>query len=628
VSYDTNNDKMKSITSKEDLYEAIKATAIYEERHKHYKHTVAVAKKAYQYMTGEDQDEILLSYKVKESDPAKNQRLRVTNSVTQSVSNSVKAQFEELARADNVVDKYYYPTESTQNTDNLKLIESRLDVFYENDTLSKYLHEAALHLNFYDPNSFIVIETAYEKDDPLKLKQPWVYPLEVYADQAVNYHYSNGVLQWLVANHKVEYDKKDGNKTVRVEADKYTIYAPEWNIVFQEIPDEVVFEIPDGWEKQTFDNDGKRRTFVTKIYATQNPINPASRVGYIKDPATNRETCVTPLWPADKIFRDLIWTKSEYDLAKALHGFYQKFQYGLPCDYINPDTNQSCSRGRVDGNVCPECNGKGVQVHTTMQESVILKMPPTKDKIIPLSDLIHYEHIPIELIARNNEDITESESKVYKAVFQRDIINKNEVSSTATEVRVTENSKYNVISTYGAHWSKMWMHAVEVVANYMDAADELITDHEFSSDFIIETISELFDQRQKAIGAQSPYEIIRNIDQKILRKQNRSDTENVRIVEAKEDWKPFREKTEAERVAIVSTLPDGHDLKVRYYYFEEIFDQIYGEPSTVPFHEMKWEGQKERIDAIVAQIILDNQSDYDRASSFRDIMSQTTDTGE
>ena len=617
---------IRTIISKEELAKAIEQTAVYGARHAHYKHTVKVAKRAYQYMTGEDQDDIILEYKTDETPEGEQQRLRVTNSVTQYISNSVKAQFEELARVDNVVENYYYPESGDSFREKEKEIESRLDVFYANNSLKDYLHEAVLHLNFYDPNAFIVVEMCYEDGDQERKKKPWTYPLEVYADQAVNYHMENGVLQWLVANQKVSYVRRDAQGgQEEVIADKFTLYAAKWNIVFQELPDDVEFEIPEGWAKVIYSEPSKEdKTFIVKYYDTKIDINPAIRVGYIKDPATNRETCVNPLWPADKIYRDLIWTKSEYDLSKALHGFYQKFQYAEKCGNKDPDTGEKCCRGKIGGRKCSECKGTGVNVHTSVQDVILLSMPETRDKIIPLSDLIHYETIPIELIERNNKDIQENEAKVLKAVFQRDLINKAEITSTATEVRVTENSKYNILSTYGKNYSRVWMHCVEVTAYYLEDEEGLIIDHEISSDFVIETLGQLFEQRQKAIAAQAPYQVIRQIDRKILMKQNRGEMDNVKRMEAKENWRPLREKSESERLTIITGLASLHPLKVRYQYFEEIFDEIF---ATKPeFVDMAYEGQKEIVNEIVDRIIAESEEDNAKNNAFRSIIAGETDT--
>lgn len=613
---------IKKIFQLDELMAFIEATAVDDVRHKHYDHTVALAGKAYQYMTGEDQDDILLSYKTKESDTQKQQRLRVTNSVTQSVSNTVKAQFEELARVDNVVENHTYEEVGPSFQKMEEEIESRLDVFYQDHSLTDYLHEAVLHLNFYDPNAFIVVESRYADDDPNRKRKPWTYPLEVYANQAVNFSFDNGVLQWLVARHEITYKRKaKGLPDATVKAGKYTIYAARYNIVMQELPDDVEYQIPDGWERVTYARTGKKdKTFLVKVFETGIDFNPAIRVGYIKDPATNRETCVTPLWPADKIYRDLIWTKSEYDLAKALHGFYQKFQYAPACDAKDPDTGQKCQHGQLNGAACNVCKGTGVQVHTTVQDVIFLKMPNRREEIIPLSDLIHYENIPIELIERNNKDIAENEVKVMKAVFQRDLINKSEVASTATEVRVTENSKYNILSTYGMQWSRIWVHCVKATAHYLEVQEGLIVSHEFSSDFVIETLSELFEQRQKAIQAQAPYSIIRNIDRKILLKQNRDSSDVVKAIEAKERWRPFREKSETERLTIVSQLGQDHPLRVRYEYFEEIFDEIFSDREQPPFQDQAWQDQKVRVDAIVARIIADNAPAVQAGNLFRNII--------
>lgn len=612
---------IKRIFTEDELMEIIKATAVDGARHEFYDHTVKVAKKAYQYMTGDDQAEILASFKTKESKEQKEQTVRITNSVTQYVSNSVRSQFEEMARVDNVVELFkYQDDQSDAAKDKLKEIESRLEVFHANQNLNDYLHEAILHLNFYDPNAFVVVESRYADDDVNQMRKRWSYPLEIYSDQAVNYSMDNGVLQWLVVRHDITYPKKNGEGIVK--AHKYTMYAAETNIVFQEIPNEADYEFSEKWDINNYPSgEGSDKIFAVRIYKTKISVNPAIRVGYIKDPATNRETCVNPLWPADKIYRDLIWTKSEYDLAKALHGFYQKFQYAFECDNHDPVTKSRCYKGSINGAKCGACKGTGLQIHTSVQDVIYLKMPNSKEKLIPLSDLIHYETIPTELIERNWKDIEVNEAKVMKAIFQRDLINKSEVTSTATEIRITENSKYNILSTYGRQWSRIWEHCVEVTAHYLGNEKGLEVSHEFSPDFVIETLSELLNQRKKAIEAQAPHTIIQNIDRKILMRQNRDSIDIVRKIEAKESWKPFREKSETERTMIVNSLPGDHPLRVRYEYFEEIFDEIFSETEPPFFEDMAWRGQKDIIDAIVNRIIEENADAYQRQNMMRNLLS-------
>src|SRR5690606_16587005 len=146
----------------------------------------------------------------------------------------------------------------------------------------------------------------------------------------------------------------------------------------------------------------------------------------------------------------------------------------------------------------------------------------------------------------------------------------------------------------------------------------------FSSDFVVETLAELFDQRQKAIGAQAPYSIIRNIDRKILLKQNRDSADLVKKIEAKERWRPLREKSETERLTIISQLRQDHPLRVRYEYFEEMFDEIFSDKVAPPFEDQAWQDQKARVDEIVQRIIDENAPQVQANNLFRNIITGST----
>src|SRR5690625_8048657 len=77
-------------------------------------------------------------------------------------------------------------------------------------------------------------------------------------------------------------------------------------------------------------------------------------------------------------------------------------------------------------------------------------------------------------------------------------------------------------------------------------------------------------------------------------KQNRDNAEEIQKMEAKEKWKPLREKSEGERMSIIMNLPELHPLRIRYVYFEEIFSKIYSQKNSQAFHDLSWERSEER----------------------------------
>src|SRR5690625_4083473 len=177
----------------EELKDAILRTAM-GGRHGHYNHPVDVAKFAHQIMTGDDQAELVVEYKRGEKKEAKIQLEHITNSLTRECSKAVRAQYEEMARVDNLIEQLMY-TPQGQSSDLKKMEdETAMDYVHEGDSLTKYLHEALLHLNFYDPNAFIVCEARYSEDDVERLEKPIPYPREVYSAAALKYEYEHVVL--------------------------------------------------------------------------------------------------------------------------------------------------------------------------------------------------------------------------------------------------------------------------------------------------------------------------------------------------------------------------------------------------------------------------------------------------
>ena len=89
--------------------------------HANYSHVVALAKLFRQIMTGNDQNELIVSYKTRETTEQKEQRIHLYNSRTAYVSNKVLSQFKEVERADKTVDNIWYENEGPESKNLLEV---------------------------------------------------------------------------------------------------------------------------------------------------------------------------------------------------------------------------------------------------------------------------------------------------------------------------------------------------------------------------------------------------------------------------------------------------------------------------------------------------------------------------
>lgn len=542
------------------------------ERHRHYDYTVKMAKLYKQIMTGDDQAELIVSYKLRETPEQKKQRIHITNSRTQYVGNKVMSVFDEIKRVDDIVDEIKW---KEKDDERLMKIHDRMSSFYNQQPLKKYLYESIQHFMFYDPNAFIVVEMRKDEQEDV-----FTYPLEVTSEEAVNYEYKFGNLEYLVARHEItikqEADVNGKFKGDKNKGSRYLLYAPDVSIDLKQIGK--YDDIPDGYEQIMITVDTHKLTFAIKEYDTKSKVNPAIQVGYIRDPETKRETFVSPLHPAMKIIMDLINTKSEYDLSKALHGFIQKYAYAMDCDFNREEAGRrvSCHQGTLNtGGECPNCKGTGLILHKTVQDVVLIKAPDGREEHIPLEQMVHYVEIPDYIIEGQKNDIKDLERDVSLAIFNANAFDRSEVAVTATEKRLDLRSVYNVLSDYGDQYAEIYKHCVHLTAIHLMMDDEgFQVNFQFPSDFGLETISELIAQRKMASEASLPNHIIQCIDIKIMSKQCQDSPEEVAWQKSIEIHRPFRDKNSDELMFVLSSLPESDTLKRLYYNYEEVIAHI------------------------------------------------------
>src|SRR5689334_1912778 len=107
------------IYSKDDLVGILRSLVTTGERWDGYKRTKEVAEFWNKIVTGKDHGEILLSLKPNEDGKSKEQRIRLYNSRTKSVTNKIINQIKEVYRSDNIYNEIYFTEKADDNIDKI-----------------------------------------------------------------------------------------------------------------------------------------------------------------------------------------------------------------------------------------------------------------------------------------------------------------------------------------------------------------------------------------------------------------------------------------------------------------------------------------------------------------------------
>ena len=592
------------------LIERVKEVAQTNYTHKHYKRTCELADFYYQILTGEDQKELIISYKPNETASQKQQRLRITNTKTAYIAGKVFQQWKEIQRNDQNVDNIDFVSDSQANQQAKEYLNTATWDFYNGLSVTDYVHDFCRRMNFYDPNAWLVEEFYYDFEGNLRAA-----PLELYSHNCVDYKRTYGVLDYVIGRWSVKCQA--GKKEYK--GYKYTIYGKDYSVSLTEIGEQgkcelKPLELYDGEAERDYiyieDLNGKVKVYLEEVFETMSGEVPAIQSGYIRDAQTKWETFVGILESARNVFLDLINSKSEYDLHKALHGFIQKYAFVDKCTYTtNSDAGapDRCDGGklRLSGQQCPKCKGTGVDVHTTVQDVIYVAKPEDKSQMIELDKLVHYVEIPKHIIDGHKEDLKEFEREVSLAIFNANVFDRSEIAMTATEKRLNLQGVYNAFGEFcNMSLGRVYPFIIEQLARYNGFEDQMTVSYHCPQDYRLETIAELLQQRKSAIDAGAPYEIVQALDVQIMQKQHQDDPLYVAQMKAADKFKPFRGKTKDEVLVILSMLPQLHPKRILWMFFDDIFEAIFANPAYAElFHKWSYNNQKEVVGAEVKRII-------------------------
>lgn len=589
------------IYSKEDLASMLINMVSTGQRWSGYKRTVEVAKFWNQIITGKQHEDILLSLKKGESKEQQKQRVRLYNSRTKYVANKIIRQIQEVYRSDNIYNEIYFSEKKDDDIKKIDELNERLKNFSGKKSVREWLRTRYLRLNISDPNAFIVVNFVSDGKNVSGF-----YPIEVKSSDVISRQYINGTLQYLAfVEHTQAKVVKEG-KIKTEKAFKYWMFGHEYAILLHKVPEgaegigtPIDIDDSEGADGALY-GDATTYSWYYNEYTIKAQQVPAFCVGYIPDPENNDETYQSILYPAEELFKELIWTKSSYDIHRALHGIAQKYAFVPNCEY-NDQKNNRCDGGKMpDGTECPACHGTGqMPFHTSEQDIITIAMPRDKSEIWDLSKMIYYQPIPKDIIEMTRQDIAETERAISLAIFNISIIDKSELAAakTATEIRSNTNATNNVLYEFGLHDAQMYEDIVNQIAIYSNLwREDLVIDYSYPNDFNLESLPDLFASLKEAQSVGAPTIVKKKINTKIISKLCIGDAFAIEEYEAREKWRPFQSDAQA------LSAPELDPARILWLYYDQIFrnleNQVYktSESGDVWFAMLPEEKQKEEID--------------------------------
>lgn len=581
-------------------------------RHAYYERVNSLADLYLKLTTGEDIESLLIQFGPREPDEMFKQRKRITKTIVGAVSGKVKGPFEKVSRSNNVTKKIMFSGDDKKTQ--IDKLEKTLDGFWGDESLDQYMQQRLIDLSFSDPNSFIVIESQ-EVDG-----QKRIYPFEVSSQKAIDYHYTNNSLDYLIV--------KEGKK--------FTMYTSAFTTVFVEVKDDEDKDQKDVKIKGKMITDLEQAASVegeTYLKVEKKTYNvwvidrdcqqiPAIRVGYKRDEMTEGNTYVSPMHKAVNRMLKIVKSDSELDLVISLHAFPQKLQYAQRCagDVAN---GQICENGKIrkSGDTCTHCKGTGWIFHTNAASVLTYELPPQDElnqgaQIPPLDSLIAYKHPPIDIIEFENKYTRQLEDEVLKDIFISQNFERSNGVATATEIDFDMQSIYDTLYPFARKYSAVYKKIVNISACETNVNNGLTVIHQFPKDFKFKTVSQLLDELQKADTANAPEFFKKQINHDIAAKIWHDDPIALKKYNVKQQHMPFSGKSKDE---IRDIIVSGRSTKATIMlwiefenimqmledeYMEKVEEMETIEPTTpLSFYDLPYRERVQLIKEKVAELL-------------------------
>ena len=541
--------------------------------HKHYEYTCELAHFYSQIVTGEGYGELIVNYKPRETDQQKMQRVEITQNRTKSIAGKIEGFFKRVFRAD----KLAFDISHQDEQESQKIGQYTANYGDDGQSLLHWCEESALYYNNIDPNAFYWVQ--HERINEVDTFNPFIFR----ADDVLDYKiYKGKVVECcckLIEVVSYQKDRTTYHKNICV----YYYFNLDGLEMAIELDDDVQ-QYTDFYNQFT-DDDGfffgevetvNEKTFIVTFEPSEIDSLPITRVGYLHDKSTDKETYVSFWDSATEEYKQLVNRGSEYDLSLTLHAFLQKVQYYTPCDYQD-DSHSICQGGILhpSGQVCPSCSGSGKKVHTTSQDVIEVQLPSEDGENISITpkDFVFYVDVPFDIVKQQKEDVSEYTPKITEAVFGVDISHQQGAMATATQIQNYYDTAQDAMFEFTKSPQRLFTFTVDIMAQSLEVQG-LETKLLYTNEYDLESEEYLIQLLKMAKEAGASPEVIENINKRIVVKQNRTDSSYMTIYNIMRKFEPFSNLTPELKANIVLQLPDSSPQKALLLNFKEITEDI------------------------------------------------------
>ena len=486
-------------------------------RHPHYKHTLKKAELYEQLIAGKNLDSLLSKFVRRETEILFKQRVELTNHIVTTVTDNLLDVFYKVPRSNSARRVLTYTGDGAD--EKKKNLEKIMDGFWGKESWDDYLSTRYIQLKELDPNAFVVFE--WDTFDPNKeFISP--RPFEVYSKMAIDYRKDNNELEYLIVQQDHTYmpfelpgqaeSKAFVNPTDKIQkGNKYTLYTKKQTFQLIEVDDKEVnadlgtnVATDDG---QLFKANSKQyvklgqKFYEFREYKAHNLgyVN-AVHVGHKGDPATHGRTYVNSLHRVEPLLLKTIKVNSEFDLVATLLALPQLLKYGKAC------VDENCYEGHyTDGSACKTCNGTGVMpTAMSAQDAIVIKMPNSREEMIPLDQLMTYLHPPVDIIKWQEEYIDKLTEQCKTMLHNSDTFTKTQVAETATGKNLDMQNIYDTLFPFAVAHGKTWTFGTKCIADLADLGQNLVAKLSYGKDFKLKSLDTLIDDLARSANSQNP----------------------------------------------------------------------------------------------------------------------------
>ena len=572
-------------------------------KHEHYERTVDRCKLYHAMMTGDDIEEYLTRFECREDQEQFEARKKITQQCVSPAINEAAAKFYKTSRYPNIKKSMSYE----KGQGKLPQLEEALLSFCNNGDVQEYLATEYDRRSLIDPNAFLVID--FNHFDALQNEKPTTYGVFIPCDNVVDFEYlPNEELNYLIIERVVSIFDKDGNI---VNLKDYIGYLGNEILVFEEKHEDRIIPARRGGKIETA---GASEYYQYVIQSKAGQVQ-ACRLGYIKDPITNYKTVISPLDMAETVVMDLNNDKSEYDQTKRFHVFPQKYQYYLPCP--GESDTVTCKGGRtLTGSECKVCKGRGVMVHTSSSDVIMVPMPKDKDDyFLPLSEMSHYSKPDIEIIKHLREDLDLSKMAIMRAIFTTESAVKTDgttkIEDTATAFLIKSDDLNNILLPFCDHKSQFYKFIVRQVALFNDIADGLKILFEYPPSLRLETVEELQAKFATLVQSGASKILLDDIETEIAAKRFIDDPEGLKKYNTWKRHKPFGNILIAEVEFIIAGGSVPKWREILWGNFDYIMSQV--EAENAGFYDKSYKEQHKLIKEAAMELKAELDADQPQA---------------